>query len=73
MERTAYLIGCPVRLAKIGPFYLRSLLTKGILGYGLYRKIFTGIAHGCVFWGMALLFLGTVMATFERRLWAACF
>ncbi len=47
--------------AKIGPFYLRSLLTKGILGYGLYRKIFTGIAHGCVFWGMALLFLGTVM------------
>jgi len=47
--------------SRIGPFYLRSLLTKGILGAGLYRKIFTGIAHGCVLWGMALLFVGTVM------------
>ncbi len=46
---------------KIGPFYLWALLTKGIFGSRIYRKIFTGIAHGLVFWGMALLFVGTVM------------
>lgn len=53
--------GLSCSAAKIGPFYLRSMVTRGILGFGLYRKIFTGIAHGCVFWGMALLFVGTVM------------
>lgn len=46
---------------KIGPLFLRSFLTKGILGSGIYKKIFTGVAHGCVFWGMALLLVGTVM------------
>lgn len=54
-------LGTPCSAAKIGPFYLRALLTKGMLGSRIYRKIFTGIAHGCVLWGMALLFVGTVM------------
>ena len=44
---------------KIGPVFVHSLIFKGILGAKLYKKIFTGIAHGFVFWGMLILFVGT--------------
>ncbi|MDX9788966.1 MAG: heterodisulfide reductase-related iron-sulfur binding cluster [Desulfobacterales bacterium] len=44
---------------KIGPVYIHALITKGILGSKIYRKIFTGIAHGFVFWGMVFLAIGT--------------
>lgn len=54
-------LGISCSAFKIGPLYLRAFLTKGILGTRIYGKLFTGIAHGCVFWGMALLFVGTVM------------
>ena len=45
---------------KIGPVYLGVLLQKGILGSRIYKKLFTGIAHGLLFWGMGLLLLGTI-------------
>jgi Fe-S oxidoreductase/nitrate reductase gamma subunit len=41
------------------PDHLKQLITSGLLGSKIYRKMFTGIFHGCLFWGMALLFLGT--------------
>ncbi|KGO32933.1 MAG: (Fe-S)-binding protein [Desulfoprunum sp.] len=44
---------------KIGPVFVYSLLKNGILGAKLYKKIFTGIAHGFLFWGMLVLALGT--------------
>ncbi|WP_419662698.1 Eqo4: ETF:quinone oxidoreductase [Desulfosarcina variabilis str. Montpellier] len=44
---------------KIGPVFVHSLIFKGILGAKLYKKIFAGIAHGFVFWGMLVLFVGT--------------
>jgi len=37
------------------------LFANGILGLRVYRKPFTGLFHGMVFWGMLLLFLGTTM------------
>ena len=43
---------------KIGPVFVHSLIFKGILGAKLYKKIFAGIAHGFVFWGMLVLFVG---------------
>ncbi|QTA92893.1 heterodisulfide reductase-related iron-sulfur binding cluster [Desulfonema magnum] len=46
---------------KLGPIYLRALFTKGILGTKIYKKPYTGIAHGCLFWGMVLLFIGTAL------------
>lgn len=46
---------------KIGPVYICSLFTKGILGSRIYRKLFTGIAHGFLFWGMLLLSIGTAL------------
>ncbi len=46
---------------KIGPVYLYSLLTKGILGTKIYKKIYTGVAHGGLFWGMVVLLLGTIL------------
>ena len=46
---------------KIGPVYLYSLLTKGILGTRIYKKIYTGVAHGGLFWGMVILSLGTIL------------
>lgn len=46
---------------KIGPVYLWALLVRGILGSKLYAKPVTGVAHGLVFWGMALLFVGTAL------------
>ena len=47
--------------SRFGPFFLESVLTKGILGTRIYRKFFTGLAHGLVFWGMATLSLGTLL------------
>jgi Fe-S oxidoreductase/nitrate reductase gamma subunit len=44
---------------KTGPIYLYGLVTKGILGTKIYKKPVTGIAHGFVFWGMAILAIGT--------------
>ena len=44
---------------KIGPLYVRSFFTRGILGARIYDQLFTGITHGCLFWGMGLLFIGT--------------
>ncbi|OIN96596.1 MAG: fumarate reductase subunit, partial [Deltaproteobacteria bacterium CG1_02_45_11] len=44
---------------KIGPIYLKPFLVNSILGLRIYNKIFTGIAHGCLFWGMVLLLAGT--------------
>ena len=46
---------------KIGPVYLYSLLTKGILGTKIYKKIYAGVAHGGLFWGMVILLLGTIL------------
>ena len=37
------------------------LFANGILGLRVYRKPFTGLFHGMVFWGMLLLFLGTTI------------
>lgn len=47
---------------KFGPVFVRSVLTKGILGTVIYRKVYTGLAHGFVFWGMIVLGLGTTLA-----------
>jgi Fe-S oxidoreductase/nitrate reductase gamma subunit len=46
---------------KIGPFFPWAFLVRGIIGSKLYAKPVTGIAHGLVFWGMVLLFIGTVL------------
>ena len=46
---------------KIGPLYIRSFMTRGILGARIYDQLFSGITHGCLFWGMGLLFVGTVL------------
>jgi len=46
---------------KIGPVYIGALFTKGILGSRIYKKLFTGIAHGFLFWGMFLLSIGTAL------------
>jgi Fe-S oxidoreductase/nitrate reductase gamma subunit len=48
-----------------GPFFIGSVLTKGILGTRIYHKFFTGLAHGLVFWGMATLSLGTLLVLAE--------
>lgn len=53
--------GLPVSAIKIGPLYVRSFLVKGILGSRLYARPFSGIAHGLLFWGMAVLAVGTFM------------
>lgn len=45
----------------VKPFYTGELITRGILGARIYKKLPTGIAHGSFMWGMVLLFLGTVM------------
>jgi Fe-S oxidoreductase/nitrate reductase gamma subunit len=46
---------------KIGPVYVPALITKGILGSKIYKKLFTGIAHGALFWGMGVLAVGTTL------------
>lgn len=43
----------------IGTFRLKAFLVRGILNARLYRKPASGIAHGFVFWGMVILFIGT--------------
>ncbi len=49
-----------VSTPKIGPFYIKPFIFIGILGSKIYKKIFSGIAHGFLFWGMVLLLLGTI-------------
>ena len=46
---------------KIGPVFVHALFFRGILGVRIYKKIYTGIAHGLLFWGMVLLFIGTLL------------
>lgn len=43
----------------IGVFHPIAFFVKGILNTKIYRKPFSGIAHGCLFWGMVILFAGT--------------
>ncbi|MFA5906313.1 MAG: respiratory nitrate reductase subunit gamma, partial [Desulfobacula sp.] len=43
----------------IAAFRPRVFFVRGILNEKLYRKPFSGIAHGFVFFGMAILFVGT--------------
>ncbi|WP_300465228.1 heterodisulfide reductase-related iron-sulfur binding cluster [Desulfobacula sp.] len=43
----------------IGTFRPGAFFMRGILNPKIYRKPASGVAHGCVFWGMALLFVGT--------------
>ncbi len=45
----------------IGNFHMRAFLVRGILNARLYRKPASGIAHGFVFWGMLILFIGTIL------------
>lgn len=40
---------------------LSNFLLNGLLGKKVYRKPITGLFHGCVFWGMVLLAIGTVL------------
>lgn len=47
--------------SRIGPIFLKPVLTRGILGARIYRKFFTGLAHGLVFWGMVILGLGSLL------------
>lgn len=54
-------LGISITALKIGPIYIRSFLIRGLLGSRLYNKLGTGIAHGLVFWGMVLLFIGTIL------------
>ena len=49
------------RPGKIGPVYVYPLLIKGIIGSRIYKKIYTGVAHGALFWGMVILLSGTVL------------
>ncbi len=50
---------------EIRPFLTRQrmahFLWGGVLGARVYRKPVTGLFHGCIFWGMLLLLLGTTM------------
>ncbi|CCK78668.1 (Fe-S)-binding protein [Desulfobacula toluolica] len=43
----------------IGTFHPKAFFVRGILNPKIYRKPASGIAHGCVFWGMFMLFVGT--------------
>ena len=38
-----------------------SLTVNGLLGLRIYRQRITGVFHGCVFWGMLLLLIGTAL------------
>jgi Fe-S oxidoreductase/nitrate reductase gamma subunit len=40
---------------------LVNFLLNGVLGARVYCKPFTGLFHGCIFWGMVLLLIGTAM------------
>ncbi|MBF0529412.1 MAG: fumarate reductase subunit, partial [Deltaproteobacteria bacterium] len=46
---------------KNGQVFLKEVFTKSILGTRIYRKLYTGLAHGLVFSGMAILTLGTIL------------
>jgi len=54
-------LGLTLEALKVGPLYLRSFLTRGIVGTRIYKKLFTGVAHGLLFWGMVVLTVGTVL------------
>ena len=49
----------------IRSFFTRKRLSDfvwgGLLGTRVYRKPVTGLFHGCIFWGMALLLAGTTL------------
>lgn len=45
----------------IGPFNTKSLIVNGIINKKIYRRPFSGIAHGFLFWGMAVLLAGTCL------------
>ena len=59
------------RLSKdmIGQFvcaiHIKRLFVGGILGSRVYRDWKAGISHGALFWGMIVLFFGTVMVMFN--------
>ena len=38
-----------------------AVLWNGLLGIRVYRRPITGFFHGLVFWGMLLLFIGTIL------------
>ena len=59
--RTRISLGTPLTALRIGPIYVRSFLTEGIFGTRIYKKVFTGIAHGFLLWGMVLLTVGTIL------------
>ncbi|WP_027716137.1 (Fe-S)-binding protein [Desulfuromonas sp. TF] len=59
--RSRIRLGIPVSALKIGPLYVRSFLANGIVGTRIYKKLFTGIAHGCLLWGMIILTIGTTL------------
>lgn len=52
-------LGIPVAAAKIGPIYIRPLLSTGILGSRIFKKPFIGVAHALVLWGMVILAMGS--------------
>ena len=39
-------LGLTLDALKLGPVYVWSFLTRGIVGTRIYKKLFTGIAHG---------------------------
>ena len=45
----------------IGQFRPKAFLVNGIVNAKIYRNLYAGIAHGCLFWGMAVLFAGTCL------------
>jgi Fe-S oxidoreductase/nitrate reductase gamma subunit len=48
-----------IMIRGIAAFRPKAFFVRGILNERLYRKPFSGIAHGFVFFGMTLLFIGT--------------
>ncbi|MBI5588861.1 MAG: 4Fe-4S dicluster domain-containing protein [Deltaproteobacteria bacterium] len=46
---------------KIGPVFVSALFFRGILGTRIYKKIYTGIAHGMLLWSMVVLLIGTTL------------
>jgi Fe-S oxidoreductase len=45
----------------IRPVYLPAMVTKGLLGTRIYKHLFSGIAHGMLWWGMLTLAVGTCL------------
>jgi Fe-S oxidoreductase/nitrate reductase gamma subunit len=45
----------------LGKQHLTSFILGGLIGIRVYRHPLTGIFHGMVYWGMLVLFCGTIM------------